>query len=94
MAKIPLFIPLKIKKELKDMGLNETCIKHMKPEEAWDIIEGKLSKNDYIINKITELAQKELDEINEIPKDKLNEIKNENLKNDFLSDITNCFSKN
>lgn len=55
MAKVPLFIPARIKKELVDMGFNEAMIKHMRPEEAWEIIEGRLSMVDYVISKSCEL---------------------------------------
>ena len=55
MAKIPLIITQKIKKRLLEMGFNDVMIKHMKPEEANDILENRLTMGDYVISKSFEL---------------------------------------
>ena len=89
MAKIPLFIPDKIKQELREMGFSEFLIKHMKPEEAWEIIEGRLSKAIYIANKVTQLAQKDLDKINSLYEKEKNEEKQEIKKKNFMDKLLN-----
>lgn len=89
MSKVPLFIPNKIKQELREMGFNEISIKHMKPEEAWEIIEGRLSKTNYIMNKIVELAQQDLDRLNSLPDKKKNEVNQEIKKKNFINKLLN-----
>jgi len=55
MGQIPLFITKKLKKQLIDIGYNNIMLKYMKPEEAWNILEGDLSMNDYVFNKIYDI---------------------------------------
>lgn len=43
------------KKDLLKLGYNDDLIKHMTNEEAWNITEGNLLKEDYFINKIYEI---------------------------------------
>lgn len=45
---IPLFITNKMKIKIKKLGYNDFLIKHMRPEEAHDILNGKLSVNNFI----------------------------------------------
>lgn len=58
MSKIPLFITNKMKQELSEMGFDKNIISTMKPEEAWSVLEGKVSKSDYVLNKCYKLLGK------------------------------------
>lgn len=93
MPKIPLFIPNKIKQELHEMGFDETFIKYMKPKEAWEIIEGRMSKTEYILKKINEeftpKLQEELNYLNSLSKKELNKIKQEMTKKNFMNELLN-----